>query len=1043
MKNTIVKFLLGLTLTLGVGNVLAQNNCPNLGPDQFLPCGQTTAALVANFSACNPSTVQARLTTSYSVTNIPFAPQPTVGATNVVMSDDSQMGPFPIGFTFCFYGNSYTQFYIGSNGWISFSAGQPVTFAPNAIPTAAAGTPKNCIMGPWTDWNPSVAGGPYICYQTLGTAPCRRLVVSWRQCPMFSCTNLKGTIQIILYETTNLIENHLTNKPVCSSWVGGLGTEGIHNLAGNNAVVVPGRNGTNWTASNDAWRWVPTGAAVTPTLNWYVVGNAVPFAQGSSVVVTPAITGNSYTCKYDYGACNAGFEICSAMPGNGPDTVFVLPQAAIIPTITAPTCAGVGSPTNIWCAPSSATNTYAWFGPSILGPNNSPTITINGPGTYTCAISSTNSACNGTAAVTIALQPTVTIAATSNSMCMYNTNNSPNSVSLTASGAPNYTWSNFIGLTNTYSSTTTPFMSVSPAPPALVGYVTVVGSNGTCSNSATYTAVIVPNPIVTVNSPSVCAGNTVALIANNASSYTWAPTGLLNPPASGSMVVANTPTTQVYTVIGTSLGCNSATENATVTVVANPTVNIAPLTNTICFGQSITLTASGASNYTWSPANTLSSSNGAAVVASPTITTNYVIIGEAATCTASAAYQVSVITLPSIVSTPQTFTMCQYGQINIYANGATSYSWSPMAGLSNVSGGQVTASPNITTVYNIAGQNGACTAFGQVTVYVVPFPNLNVSTPNSKICQGQSTNIFSSGAMQYTIQPGASLSSTTSPMTIATPSETTNYEIGGFNAGYGIQCWSRKEIEIQVLPQITPSVSPSATICLGQSLKLLADGASTFSWTPSGSLNSGSIKNPVASPSVTTVYTVNISYFNNCAVQQTVSVKVNPTPTVYAGEDFAVNLDEPMYLNAQGSGTLTWIEGEGVFCSVCPNSQILPKQSSCYTIRAINDYNCMATDEICVEVTTNYNIYIPNIFTPNEDGMNDVFLVYGTGLTKFEMTIFDRWGEKLFVSKDQLVGWDGVYKGKLSKNDVYPYLIQYTSLDGQKHTKTGHVTLMK
>jgi hypothetical protein len=206
MKNTLLKFLLGTVLSIGFSGVFAQNNCPNLGPDQYLPCGQTTAALVANFSACNPSTVTANLTTSYSVTNIPFAPQPTVGATSVPLSDDSQMGPFNIGFTFCFYGNTYTQFYIGSNGWVSFSPGQSVSFVPNAIPTAAGATPKNCVMGPWTDWNPSISG--VINYKTLGVAPCRRLVVTWNQVPMYSCTNLKGTFQIILYETTNLIENH-------------------------------------------------------------------------------------------------------------------------------------------------------------------------------------------------------------------------------------------------------------------------------------------------------------------------------------------------------------------------------------------------------------------------------------------------------------------------------------------------------------------------------------------------------------------------------------------------------------------------------------------------------------------------------------------------------------------------------------------------------------------------------------------------------------------------------------------------------------------
>ncbi|MBK7311982.1 MAG: gliding motility-associated C-terminal domain-containing protein [Sphingobacteriaceae bacterium] len=150
-----------------------------------------------------------------------------------------------------------------------------------------------------------------------------------------------------------------------------------------------------------------------------------------------------------------------------------------------------------------------------------------------------------------------------------------------------------------------------------------------------------------------------------------------------------------------------------------------------------------------------------------------------------------------------------------------------------------------------------------------------------------------------------------------------------------------------------------------------------------------------------------------------------------------------MYLKATSNGTLTWISGEGVLCASCPNTQIMAKKSGCYLAETVNSFGCKSRDEVCVEVTTDYNIYIPNVFTPNGDGNNDVFLVYGTGITKLEMTIFDRWGEKLFNSKDQLLGWDGMYKGVLSKQDAYTYMVTYTSLDGKKHEKTGHVTLLK
>ena len=200
---------------------------------------------------------------------------------------------------------------------------------------------------------------------------------------------------------------------------------------------------------------------------------------------------------------------------------------------------------------------------------------------------------------------------------------------------------------------------------------------------------------------------------------------------------------------------------------------------------------------------------------------------------------------------------------------------------------------------------------------------------------------------------------------------------------------------------------------------------------------------PYANPKSTTVYTVQISNGGFCGTTATVLVKVNPQPTVDAGPDATYNVDEPMYLSARGAGTLTWIFGNGILCHDCPNSQITPSNSGCYQIQSVTKDGCKAIDEVCIEITKESSVYIPNIFTPNFDGNNDVFLVYGTGITKLEMFIFDRWGAKLFSSSDQLKGWDGTFKGIESKQDVYTYLVNYTTLDNKKHTKTGHVTLMK
>ncbi|NCG29491.1 MAG: hypothetical protein GWP27_03360, partial [Bacteroidetes bacterium] len=115
---------------------------------------------------------------SYTVDSIPYSPE-SIGGTNVTTWDDQVVGPFNIGFPFTFYCNTYTQFYICSNGWIGFTGGQTATWVVQTFPSTATNRPKNVIAGPWRDWNPAVSGGPYITYQTVGTAPCRKLIVTW------------------------------------------------------------------------------------------------------------------------------------------------------------------------------------------------------------------------------------------------------------------------------------------------------------------------------------------------------------------------------------------------------------------------------------------------------------------------------------------------------------------------------------------------------------------------------------------------------------------------------------------------------------------------------------------------------------------------------------------------------------------------------------------------------------------------------------------------------------------------------------------------
>ena len=394
------KLILTLLVVL-ISSTSFTQYCPYLGADQILPCGVGSTTLTADLSQCSPGGPNPNQTTNYGVTNMPYVVQTNTG-TSIFMTDDSQQGPFNIGFNFCFFGNTYTQFYIGSNGWVSFTGGQPTTFTSQSIPTGNALVPKNSIMGPWQDWHPGLGG--QIKYQMSGVAPCRKLTISWIGVPMFSCTSNQGTFHIVIYESTNIIENHIQNKPSCVNWQGGTAVEGIHNAGGTIGITVPGRNSTAWVTNNDSWRWTPSGPVVTPTLTWYQVGNPTPIGTGPTITVTPPAAGANYTCHFVYPICNVGWATCNVNGGLGPDTVFVSPGLpniqTTISTFTEPLCYldcdGTATVTPINGGP---IYNYLWSN----GQTSQTSINLCA-GTYNVVVTD-NNGCTGNSSITIN-QPT-------------------------------------------------------------------------------------------------------------------------------------------------------------------------------------------------------------------------------------------------------------------------------------------------------------------------------------------------------------------------------------------------------------------------------------------------------------------------------------------------------------------------------------------------------------------------------------------------------------------------------------------------------------
>ncbi len=202
----------------------------------------------------------------YSQLPVPYSPMPMTG-TAVSLTDDVHSGVVPIGFNFCYYGTTYSQAVISSNNYLSFDltyAGAYSPWSTVAVPTATPAEVQNSILGPWQDINPGSGGSIY--YQTIGTAPNRMFVVSYLNVPMFSCTGLLYTSQIILREGSNCIETHIVTKPICTTWNSGNAVHGIQDPTGTIANVVAGRNNTAWAIASEGMLWTPScGTCMTAT----------------------------------------------------------------------------------------------------------------------------------------------------------------------------------------------------------------------------------------------------------------------------------------------------------------------------------------------------------------------------------------------------------------------------------------------------------------------------------------------------------------------------------------------------------------------------------------------------------------------------------------------------------------------------------------------------------------------------------------------------------------------------------------------------------
>jgi hypothetical protein len=239
---------------------------------------------------CNVSyiTLNSRETCPYSVSSIPYSPVcPLDSGTNVFVGDvgvdDVFSSVINLPFAFDFYGNTYNNMVVSSNGLISFNTGYaeqicPYSLAllPNIPSPVYSSSFKNAIYGVMQDMNPSyLTGSKGVRYAVTGTAPNRQFIVSFNEIPMFSVLT-SATSQMVLHETSNAIEVYVGQRELSTSWNEGRGIVGIQNADGTQGIAAPGRNATDfWSVTDtpEAWRFVPQ------SLEWVRSGEVISTSE--------------------------------------------------------------------------------------------------------------------------------------------------------------------------------------------------------------------------------------------------------------------------------------------------------------------------------------------------------------------------------------------------------------------------------------------------------------------------------------------------------------------------------------------------------------------------------------------------------------------------------------------------------------------------------------------------------------------------------------------------------------------------------------------
>ncbi len=902
-------------------------------------------------------------------------------------------------------------------------------------PNAGSVTTNTAAITPTANATYTVTGN------TSGCADTRTINVNVTALPSLSLT---ASIPAICLGQSSVLTANGAASYTWSANAGGVIT--------NTAIVTPTAN-TTYTVTGNNSGCISTGTlAVTittsPTLSLTAASPSICSGQSTTLTGVGAI---SYTWSP-----NAG--------GVTTNTAIVTPTTNTTYTVTGNTAGCVSTGTiavNVTALPSltlavfssticsgqtttltaTGASSYTWSANTGAITTSSAAVTPTNNSTYTVTGNNAGCTSTGTISLNVTAPPSLTIAATSPSIC------SGQSTTITATGATSYTWSANTGSAITHT------VSVSPS---TTDIYTVTSNNAGCISSQIININVTATPtIITVASQTViCSGQSTTLSASGAPSYTWS----ANAGGANTTSVSVSPSNSTnYTVIGDNLGCTSS-QIVNVNVNTTPTVNIVSTSTAVCEGNSATLTFSGASTYTVTNPSVITNST---VIVTPTTQTTYTVVGETAGCSSTAqTITINVNTIPQIAVANQT--TCAGSAVTINASGTDTYTWLPSGATTNA----ITVSPTTSATYSVTGTNsltGCASTLTTVNVFVNAIPTVTATANSNIVCLSGSVAlnaITSASTFTWTLGNGInSGNQNQANVTLSASTLSPGVYVYTLTAASSQNCVSlpvTTSITVVDLPNAAFNLS-DLSICQNQSGTLSINNpqiGTTYDWNVGG-VNMSNV-NPLIIPASMTSNVGSVSV-NVIATMGTCTNTANNTLTITTLPTVAlVNSNVSACENAStqlevtdpnSTYTYNWLyNGQSLSnnTTVIVNS-LGDSNLGTYTVTATDIYGCTNSTTGMIDIQL-CETFVPEIFTPNGDGMNDGFEIKNIeNYPNNTLKIFNRWGNMVYQKDrylNEFVGYantgDAAGQAKLPVGTYY-VILNYG--DDKTETYNGYLLL--